>query len=73
MLVRSPGWNIEIVEANLGVEAIQQDAGDPDFVRKLNELGPVKVDHRMSSGAGQIVRVPLLFPSILFNMSIALL
>ncbi|KAH8117475.1 hypothetical protein DFH11DRAFT_1504699 [Phellopilus nigrolimitatus] len=30
-------------------KAIEMDAGDPHFMRKLNQLGPVKVDHHMST------------------------
>ena len=29
--------------------AIEQDAADPHFLQKLNQLGPVKVDHHMQT------------------------
>ncbi|KAF5331143.1 hypothetical protein D9619_005745 [Psilocybe cf. subviscida] len=32
---------------NRRTEAIDKDAGDPDFLANLNRLGPVRVDHHM--------------------------
>ncbi|KAF9476596.1 hypothetical protein BDN70DRAFT_159988 [Pholiota conissans] len=38
-------------------EAIEKDAGDPDFLSNLSRLGPVRVDHHMQSDSNNTTRL----------------
>lgn len=46
---KGPDLPFHALTLNQFPSAIEMDARDPHFMQKLNQLGPVKVDHHMAT------------------------